>query len=182
VSNIRRFGGSRPRIARDAWVDPAAVVIGDVAIGAGASLWPGVVARGDIHSIQVGDRTNIQDNSVLHVSHDSAWCPGGKSLQIGSDVTVGHRALLHGCRVDHHCLIGMGAIVMDGAVLGPHLILAAGSLVPEGAALEGGFLWLGTPARRRRPLTESELEYLDYSAAHYVGLAARHREAMARGG
>jgi carbonic anhydrase/acetyltransferase-like protein (isoleucine patch superfamily) len=176
---IRAFEGRHPEIHPSAYVDESAVVIGRVTIGADASLWPAVVVRGDIHDIRIGARTNIQDGSVLHVTHDSGFAPGGYALTVGADVTVGHRVVLHACRIEDHCLIGMGAVVMDGAHLHTRVMLAAGSLVPPGKHLEGGYLWLGSPARRARRLTEAELKYLDYSAAYYVQLKNRHASGRA---
>lgn len=172
---IRPFESKHPRIADSAYIDPTAVVIGDVEIGADASLWPNVVARGDIHSIKIGDNTNIQDGSVLHVSHDSEFAPGGFALHVGRGVTVGHQVTLHGCTVEDNCLIGMCSIVMDGAVVAAGTMLGAGSLVPPGKVLEGGHLWVGRPARRVRALTADERRYLIYSAEHYVRLKNRHR-------
>lgn len=172
---IRPFESKQPRIAESAFIDPQALVVGDVEIGADASLWPNVVVRGDIHSIKIGDKTNIQDGSVLHVSHDSEFAPGGFALAIGAGVTVGHQVILHGCTVEDNCLIGMGSIVMDGATIGAATMLGAGSLVPPGKALEGGYLWVGRPARRARLLTADERRYLVYSAEHYVRLKNRHR-------
>jgi carbonic anhydrase/acetyltransferase-like protein (isoleucine patch superfamily) len=173
--SIRPFEGKLPQIAPEAYVDAAATVIGDVTIGAGASLWPGVVARGDIHRIEIGARTNIQDGSILHVTHDSEFAPGGHPLIIGAGVTVGHRVVLHACAVGDFCLVGMGSIVLDGAVLEPRVLLGAGSVVAPGKQLEGGYLWLGTPARCVRPLTDAEQAYLDYSANYYAELGQRHR-------
>lgn len=172
--SIRDFEGHSPRIAPSAWIDPTALVIGDVEIGADSSLWPGVVARGDIHYIRIGARTNIQDGSILHVTHDSEYAPGGHPLVVGDDVTVGHQVTLHACTVEDKCLIGMGSIVLDGAIVRSGAMVGAGSLVSPGKELEGGYLWLGQPARRVRPLTEKEKAYLEYSAAHYVKLARRH--------
>jgi carbonic anhydrase/acetyltransferase-like protein (isoleucine patch superfamily) len=179
MSNIRLFEGHRPDIHPEAWLDPACLVIGDVTVGAGSSLWPGVVARGDINRIRIGAATNIQDGCVLHNSHDGPHMPGGAPLVIGDGVTVGHRAVLHGCEIGDGCLIGMGAIVMDLAVLDAGVMLAAGSLVPPGKRLPGGFLYRGSPARQARALTAQEKDYLGYSADYYVGLAARHRVALA---
>ena len=172
---IREFAGKRPRIATTAFIDDSAVVIGDVSIGEHSSLWPTVVARGDVHNIVVGDYTNIQDGSILHVTHDGEFSPGGFPLRIGDYVTVGHRAILHACTVGDRCLIGMAATVMDGAVLEAGVILAAGSLVPTGKNLDGGYLWVGSPAKRKRPLTENEQAFLDYSAEHYARLKDRHK-------
>lgn len=172
---IRSFENHTPNIAESAYIDPLSLVLGNVEIGADASLWPQVVVRGDIHSIKIGDATNIQDGSVLHVSHDSDFAPGGFPLVIGRRVTVGHLVILHGCRIEDDCLIGMGSIVMDGAVIQAGAMLGAGSLVSPGVVIEGGYLWLGRPARRVRPLTAEERRYLTYSAEHYVRLKNRHR-------
>jgi len=175
MPNIRPFGGLFPTIAEGVWIDDTALVIGDVTIGRDASLWPHTVARGDINRITIGARTNIQDGSVLHVSHAGRFNPEGAALTIGDDVTVGHRVTLHGCTVGDHCLIGMGAIVLDRAVVEPRVMIGAGALVPGGAVLQTGFLYLGQPARRARPLSERELAYLDYVAGYYAELAGRYR-------
>jgi carbonic anhydrase/acetyltransferase-like protein (isoleucine patch superfamily) len=173
--SVFEFEATRPQIASSAYVHETAVVIGDVSVGEDASVWPMAVVRGDIHRIRIGPRTNIQDGSILHVTHDSRFNPGGYPLVIGADVTLGHRVTLHGCILGDLCLIGMGATVMDGAVLHPHTMLAAGSLVPAGRELESGYLWRGSPARRARALSEEELAYLEYVAAHYVRLKDQYR-------
>ena len=172
--SIRSFENITPQIAGSAYVDETALVIGAVKIGEDASLWPGVVARGDVNSIEIGARTNIQDGTILHVSHDSEFAPGGFALRIGADITVGHQAILHGCTIEECCLVGMAATVMDGAILRSGAILGAGSLVPPGRELEGGFLWVGSPARKVRALSEDEMAFLDYSSRHYVELKNRH--------
>ncbi|MCG8015993.1 MAG: gamma carbonic anhydrase family protein [Candidatus Thiodiazotropha sp. 'RUGA'] len=174
MTNIRPFESHQPEIANDAWVDETAVVIGNVHIASQASIWPMSVVRGDVHKIEIGARSNIQDGSVMHVSHDSYYLPGGRSLVIGEGVTVGHRVLLHGCEIADDCFIGMGSTILDGAVLQQGTMLGAGSLVPQGRTLEGGYLWLGRPARRVRLLTEKEREIIAYTAEHYVKLAQRH--------
>ena len=171
---VRKFENFAPRIAATAYVDETALVIGDVSIADDVSLWPQVVVRGDINGIEIGARTNIQDGSVLHVSHDSEFAPGGFALHIGADITVGHRAILHGCTVEDRCLIGMAATVMDGAIVRSGAIVGAGSLVPPGRDLDGGYLWVGSPARKVRPLREQESAFLEYSAAHYTELKNRH--------
>lgn len=171
---IREFEGHRPVIAAGAFVDETALVIGEVSIGEHSSLWPFAVARGDVNRIRIGARTNIQDHCVLHVSHDGPHRPGGNDLIIGEAVTVGHRVTLHGCRVENHCLIGMGSIVMDGVVVGRHTLLGAGTLVPPDKTLEPGYLWLGSPARRVRALTDEEIAGIEYSAEHYRRLKDRH--------
>ena len=173
--SIRSFEDTAPRIHPSAYIDPLALVVGDVEIAEDASLWPMVVARGDINAIRIGARTNIQDGSILHVTHAGPYSPEGIPLLIGEDVTVGHKACLHACRIEHHCLIGMGAIVLDGAVIEPYTLLAAGSLVPPRKVLESGYVWRGNPAQKSRPLSVREREYLDYSAQHYVRLAQRHQ-------
>ena len=166
-------------IDTDAWLDPMCLVIGDVHIGADSSIWPGTVIRGDIHRIRIGRETNIQDGAVLHISHDGPFMPGGSPLTVGDRVTVGHKAVLHGCEVQDNCLVGMGAIIMDKAVVESGVMVGAGSLVPPGKTLASGFLYTGSPARQVRPLSDREKEYLAYSAAYYVKLARRHRRAMA---
>jgi Carbonic anhydrases/acetyltransferases, isoleucine patch superfamily len=173
--SIRRFEDKVPQIASSAYVDETALVIGDVTIGEDASLWPMVVARGDVHSIRIGARTNIQDGSILHVTHEDPFTPGGYACQVGEDVTVGHRVTLHACTVEDRCLIGMGATVMDGAIIHREVILAAGSLVPPGKELESGHLWVGRPAKKMRPLTEEELKHLSYSAQRYIVLKNRYQ-------
>lgn len=169
--HIAPYQGVSPRLGADTYVHPSAQIIGDVVIGDNASVWCGAVVRGDVNGIRIGAETNIQDLSVLHVSHKAAANPAGAPLVIGSRVTVGHRVILHGCEIGDECLIGMGAIVMDGAVLEPHVLLGAGALVPEGKRLAGGHLYLGSPAKAVRPLRPEEIAYFAYSAAHYVRLA-----------
>jgi carbonic anhydrase/acetyltransferase-like protein (isoleucine patch superfamily) len=172
--NLRPFDGQLPELGARVWIDPAAVVIGRVSIGEDASLWPTTVARGDVNFIRIGARSNIQDGSVLHVTHDGPYSPGGLPLVIGADVTVGHRVMLHACTVGDLCLLGMSSTVMDGAVLEAEVFLAAGSLVPPGKRLQARGLYRGRPARRIRALTAEELEMLRYSAAHYVRLKDRY--------
>lgn len=174
MSNIRSFELKQPSIAPDAWVDDQAVVIGDVSIASQSSIWPMTVIRGDVNFIRIGAETNVQDSCVLHVSHDSQHLPGGSPLILGDRVTVGHRAILHGCEIADNCLIGMGCTILDRVVLEPYTLLGAGSLVPTAKRLEGGYLWFGSPVRRVRPLSREEMEYLDYSAEHYIRLAKRH--------
>lgn len=172
---IRSYLGQDPMIHEAAYIDTAAVVIGQVRIGAQSSLWPMVVARGDVNHIEIGARTNIQDGSILHVTHDGPYSPGGLPLLIGDEVTVGHNVTLHACTVESACLIGMGAVVLDGSVIGSNTIIGAGSLVPPGKQLESGYLWLGSPIKRIRSLSSTEKESIRYSAQHYVKLADNHR-------
>jgi len=172
--NIRKFEAQQPQIHSTTYIDPAAVIIGAVTIGPDCSFWPGVIARGDVNTILIGARTNVQDGTVLHVTHDGPYTPGGVPLIIGDDVTVGHMALLHACTVGNRCLIGMRATVMDKAVIEDDVLLAAGALVPPGKVLESGYLYRGSPAEKIRPLTEDELSNLKYSAEHYVRVKNRH--------
>jgi carbonic anhydrase/acetyltransferase-like protein (isoleucine patch superfamily) len=175
MRNIRPFRGTSPAIAPDAWIDDTAVVVGEVQVGPRSSIWPMCVVRGDIHRIQIGAETNIQDGSVLHVSHDSRFLPGGAPLIIHDRVTVGHQVVLHGCEIHELCLVGIGARVLDRAVVESRAMVGAGALVPPGRILQGGYLWIGSPIRRARALTDRELEYLEYTAANYVRLAQAHR-------
>jgi len=178
MNPIRVFEQQLPEIDPDAWLDPSCLVIGDVRIGARSSVWPGCVIRGDINWIRIGCDSNIQDGSILHNSHDGPHLPGGAPLLIGDRVTVGHKALLHGCEIADDCLIGMGAIVMDRSVVETRVVVGAGALVPPGKVLRSGYLYVGSPAREARPLTDEEQDYLGYSASYYVELAQRHRRAL----
>lgn len=172
--SIRDFEEYRPDIDKSAFIDESAVVIGNVKIAADVSVWPLTVIRGDIHKIEIGARSNIQDGSVLHVTHDSDYCPGGFALSIGEAVTVGHKVILHACTIGNYCLVGMGSTVLDGAVLEDKVMLGANSLVAPNKRLEGGYLYVGSPARQVRPLTEKEFSWLEYSATHYVQLKNRY--------
>lgn len=167
---IRNFEQHSPRIAASAYIDEMAVVIGDVEIGDDVSVWPTTVIRGDVNRIRIGARSNIQDGSVLHVTHDSEYAPGGFPLIIGEGVTVGHKVILHACSIGDYCLVGMGSTILDGAVLEDNVMLGANSLVTSGKVLESGYLYLGNPAQKVRKLKDSELAWLEYSAAHYVVL------------
>lgn len=171
---IRKFEGKQPQLAKGVFIDDSALVLGDVTIGEDASVWPMAAVRGDVNRILIGARTNVQDNSVLHVTHDGPYTPGGVPLLIGDDVTVGHNVILHACTIGNRCLIGMGAIVMDKAVLEDEVFIAAGALVTPGKKLRGGYLYRGNPAVEARPLTQDELDNLHYSAQHYVRLKNRH--------
>lgn len=159
---IRAYGGRTPEIAASAYIDEAAVVIGDVAIGEDASVWPGVVIRGDVHWIRIGARTNIQDGSVLHVMRDE------HPLTLGDNVTVGHGVILHGCTIESRCLIGMGSIILNGAKIGTGSIVAAGTLVPEGTVVAPGSLFMGHPGKFRRALTAEDQASIDAYAERYV--------------
>ncbi len=171
---IRTYQNTRPQLAETAWVDDTALVLGDVTLAADVSVWPMAVLRGDVNRIEVGPRTNIQDGSVVHVAHDGPYAPGGFPTMIGADVSVGHRAIVHACIVGDRVLVGMGATIMDGAVVEDDIILAAHALVPPGKRLKAGHLYVGAPAKQQRPLSDSEREFLVYSAEHYVKVRRRH--------
>lgn len=171
---IRSFEQHTPHIHPTAFIDETAVVIGAVEVGEHSSIWPLCVVRGDVQRIRIGARTSIQDGAIIHVTHDSRFCPGGQPTLIGNDVTVGHKTILHACTVEDYCLIGMGAIIMDKAVVQARVIVGAGSVVPPGKVLESGFLYVGSPVKQARPLNETELEFLAYSAENYQRLKNRH--------
>ena len=166
--HIGVYQGFTPQIGEGVYLHPASTVIGDVVLGDHVSVWPGVVIRGDVNHIRIGAGSNIQDLSVLHVSHRSDSDPNGAPLIIGQHVTVGHKVILHGCTIADECLIGMGSIVMDKVIVQKNVLLGAGSLVPEGRELESGYLYLGSPARKVRALTDAELAHFMYSANHYM--------------
>ena len=168
--NIYRFINERPQLGARVYIDPKASVTGSVFLGDNVSVWPMTVIRGDVNRITIGARSNIQDGCVLHVTHEGPWQPDGLPLVIGEDVTVGHGAILHACTVGERCLVGMGAIVMDGAVLEPDSMVAGGAVVTPGKRVPSGTLWRGNPARQARDLTESEISNQAYSAHHYVRL------------
>ncbi len=171
---IRSFESTYPDIHPTAYVDESAVVIGSVIIGKQSSIWPLTVVRGDIQSISVGERTNIQDGSVLHVTHGSQFSTtDGHPLVIGDDVTIGHKAMLHACTIGNLCLIGMGTIILDGAIIENEVMIGAGSLVPPQKVLSSGYLWMGSPVKKARKLSTKELEFLSYSASHYCNLSTR---------
>ena len=168
--SIREFQGKCPNIGKAVYIDPAAVVIGDVTLGNDVSVWPMAVIRGDVNHIIIGDSCSIQDGAILHVTHDGPYTAGGKPLLLGRGITIGHQAVLHGCTIDDYCLIGMGAKILDAVHVQQQVMIAAGSVVPPGKILESGYLYLGNPARATRKLTTQELEQLEYSASHYVRL------------
>lgn len=165
---IRIYKGVEPTLAQGAWVDPQASVIGDVVLGEDVSVWPFAAVRGDVNKIRIGARTNVQDNSVLHVTHDGPYTPGGVPLVIGEDVTIGHGVILHACTIHDRALLGMGCIVMDKVEIQDDVYVAAGALVTPGKVLESGWLYSGQPARQKRKLSQDELDNFRYSAAHYV--------------
>ncbi len=175
--SIESYQGVTPQLGNGVYLHPSASVIGDVILGDDASVWPGTVIRGDVNAIRIGHGSNVQDLSILHVSHKSSWDPNGAPLIIGNFVTIGHKVILHGCTIGDECLIGMGAIVMDKVVVEPRVLIGAGALVPEGKVLESGYLYLGAPAKRVRPLTDKELANFAYSAQHYIRLKNNYLDA-----
>jgi carbonic anhydrase/acetyltransferase-like protein (isoleucine patch superfamily) len=172
--SIRSFQNKMPSIGQKVYIDPQAVVIGDVVIGDDSSVWPMAVIRGDVNSITIGSACSIQDGAILHVVHDGPYTPGGIPLILGNGITVGHQAILHGCTIEDHCLIGMGALILDGVHIQKHVMVAAGSVAAPGKILESGCLYLGNPARAIRQLTKKEIEQLEYSAAHYIRLKNKY--------
>lgn len=165
---IRTFQGIKPKIAESVFIEATAVVIGDVVIGEDCSVWFNSVIRGDVNYIRLGDRTNVQDLCMLHVTHDTA------PLVIGNDVTIGHNVVLHGCTIKDRVLIGMGAIIMDGAVIGEDCVVGAGALVTEGTIVPPKSLILGSPAKVKRPVTAKELAWIKESAQNYIKYARQY--------
>jgi carbonic anhydrase/acetyltransferase-like protein (isoleucine patch superfamily) len=172
---ILPYQGVLPRIAADAFIASTAVVIGAVEIGPEASIWFGCVLRGDSNTISVGARTNIQDGTIIHVNHEREGAAGTRTV-IGSDVTVGHMALLHACTIEDGAFIGMKACIMDGVVVESGGMVAAGALVTPGKRVRKGELWAGSPAKLMRPLSDKEMAYFAYSAKHYCDVAASYRK------
>lgn len=168
---IYELDGVAPRMADSAWVADNAQVMGNVALGEGASVWFGATVRGDTETITIGEGSNVQDGSVLHADH-------GFPLTIGARVTVGHQVMLHGCTIGDESLIGIGAVVLNGARIGRHCLVGAGSLVTEGKEFPDGSMILGRPAKVVRELTPEQIEGLRMSAAHYIENARRYRQGL----
>ncbi|MDC0414881.1 gamma carbonic anhydrase family protein [Gammaproteobacteria bacterium] len=164
---IRKFKDFTPSIGKRVFVDIQATVIGDVCLGDDVSIWPQSVIRGDINPITIGKRTNIQDGSIVHVTHKSQYSDGCE-CHIGSDVTIGHGCIIHACTIEDMALVGMGSVILDGTTISNKVIIGAKSLVPSGKTLESGYLYMGSPCKKIRPLKDDELEFLKYSATHYV--------------
>lgn len=170
------FKGVSPTLGKNVYVDGSARIVGDVVLEDDASIWPLVAARGDVNKIRIGARSNIQDGSVLHVTRKSQKNPNGFPLIIGEDVTVGHKCMLHGCQLGNRILVGMGAIVMDGVVVEDDVFIGAGTLVPPNKRLESGFLYVGNPMQKKRPLNDAEMAFLKQSAVNYVVLKDEYLE------
>ncbi|WP_375751948.1 gamma carbonic anhydrase family protein [Vibrio sp. HN007] len=168
MSSIRSYKGITPVIGDGVYVDETSVLVGDVVLGKDASIWPFVSARGDVNHIRIGERSNVQDGSVLHVTHKNKQNPDGYPLIIGNEVTIGHKVMLHGCTIKDRVLIGMSSTVLDGAIIEEDVMIGAGSLVPPNKVLESGYLYVGSPVKQARPLKEQELAFLKKSANNYV--------------
>jgi gamma-carbonic anhydrase len=166
---LHPFQGHWPELGQNVFLVDSAEVIGDVSIGRDSSLWFHVVVRGDVNRINIGERTNVQDGSVIHVTHKK------HPTIIGDDVTIGHNVTLHGCRVGNRCLIGMGAVIMDGVEIGDDVLIAAGALVTPGTIVPSGTLYAGSPARLKRNLTQEEIDSIALSAQNYLGYVERYR-------
>lgn len=179
--SLRPYLDQFPTLGERVYVDPAATVIGKVTLGDDVSIWPGCVVRGDVNFIEIGARTNVQDGTVIHVSHDGPHAKlGGFATVIGEDVTIGHKAIVHACRIEDAVLIGMGAVLLDGAVVRKHGFVGAGALIAPGKVVGEAELWLGNPARKVRVLSDAEIEGLYYSAQHYVRLKDHYLVMTAR--
>ena len=174
--SIRKYLNFSPVLDQSSWVDESAVVIGKCVLHQDASVWPNATLRGDVNDIVIGARSNVQDGSVLHTTHESDISKGSKCI-VGSDVTIGHNVVLHGCIIEDECLIGMGSVVLDNAVVQKQVLVGANSLVPPGKVLESGYLYVGSPVKQARALTEKELAFFKYSAQHYVKLKNDYQSA-----
>lgn len=167
---LRSYKNIMPKVDDSVYFDPTSVIVGDIVIGKDSSIWPLVAMRGDVNIIRIGTRTNVQDGTVLHVTRKSDSNPEGFPLIIGDDVTIGHKCMLHGCTLGSRILVGMGAIIMDGAVVEDDVFIGAGTLVPPNKTLRSGYLYVGNPMKEARPLKESEIKFLKQSAVNYVEL------------
>jgi carbonic anhydrase/acetyltransferase-like protein (isoleucine patch superfamily) len=171
---IRTFQGIKPTVPQSCFVEDTAVVIGDVVMGEHCGVWFNAVIRGDVNYIRLGDRTNVQDLCMLHVTHDT------HPLIIGDEVTIGHSVVLHGCTIKDRVLVGMGAIIMDGAVIGEDSVVGAGALVVEGTVVPPKSVILGSPARVLRPATDEELAWIKESAENYVKYSRQYLSGSSR--
>jgi len=175
-NNIRSYLEHTPQIDNSCYIDSMAVVIGDVHLAENVSVWPFAVVRGDVNSIRIGKNSNVQDHCMLHVSHKKADKPEGSPLIIGEDVTIGHHVILHGCTIGNRVLVGIKTVILDDVIIEDDVMIGAGSLVPPRKRLESGYLYVGSPVQKVRPLTDKEKEFLPYSARHYVKVANNYQE------
>ena len=176
AKNIRPYLNSTPQLSNNCYIDEMSVVIGDVILAENVSVWPFAVIRGDVNHIRIGKNSNVQDHAMLHVSHKKADKPDGSPLMIGDDVTIGHHVTLHGCTIGNRVLIGINSIVLDDVIIPDDVMIGAGTLIPPGKVLESGYLYVGSPAKKVRPLTEQELAFLPYSAQNYVKVSGHYLE------
>jgi|SRR6185437_8532862 len=173
---IRSYQGFTPQIGENCYIDPSSVIIGRVKIGRDSSIWCNSVARGDVSSIEIGENTNIQDLTMLHVTHYNPGISSESPLIIGNNVTVGHNCCLHACTIMDNVLVGMGSTLLDNCIVEPNVFIGAGSLVSPNKRLESGYLYFGNPLKKIRPLTEEEIKFIQYSAEHYVRVKNGHLE------
>lgn len=173
--HIRNYLEHTPQIDESCYIDPMAVVIGETVLAENVSVWPFAVLRGDVNHIHIGKNTNVQDHCMLHVGHKSSHKPNGSPLVIGEEVTIGHHATIHGCTIGNRVLIGINSVVLDDAVIEDHVIVGASSLVPPKKVLESGYLYVGSPVKQVRPLTEDEIAFLSKSAQHYVKVMKNYK-------
>ncbi len=175
LTNIRSYCEHTPHIAKSAFIDPSAVIIGRVTIGDGASIWCNAVIRGDVAEIKIGNNSNIQDLTMLHVTHHNPGKTAETPLIIGNNVTIGHNCCLHACTLHNNILVGMGTTILDNVIVEDNVMIGAGSLVPQGKHLNTGYLYFGNPVKAIRELTTAEIKHLEYSAQHYVKIAHNHK-------
>jgi carbonic anhydrase/acetyltransferase-like protein (isoleucine patch superfamily) len=182
ISNkVRSYNGIAPKLGEGVYIDPAATVIGEVELGDEVSVWPCAVIRGDMHWIKIGSRSNVQDGAVIHTTHASEeFNPDGFPTLVGEDVTIGHSAVLHGCTIEDRVLIGIGAIINDGVTIKSGAMVGAGCVVPPGKTLEGGYVYIGNPAKQLRPLSEGETKFLGYSPQNYIKLKNQYLADLAK--
>lgn len=174
MNNIRPYLEHTPQIDDSCYIDTMSVVIGDVQLAENVSVWPFAVIRGDVNSIQIGKNSNVQDHCMLHVSHKKPSKPNGSPLIIGEDVTIGHHVTLHGCTIGNRVLVGINTVILDDVIIEDDVMIGAGSLVPPRKRLESGYLYVGSPIQKVRPLTDEEKAFLAYSAQHYVKVAGNY--------
>ena len=172
--NIRPYLAHHPQIDSTCYIDDLSVVIGEVTLAENVSVWPFAVIRGDVNSITIGKNSKVQDHWMLHVSHKNASKPNGSPLIIGEDVTIGHHVTLHGCHLGDRILIGINTVILDDVIVENDVMIGAGSLVPPRKRLESGYLYVGSPVKKIRPLTAEEIAFLPYSAQNYVKVAQQY--------